>query len=150
MARVKIVFPKEELPFSTQLTVLVQHINYGGHLGNDAVLALVHEARIRYLRHLGCSELDAFGAGLIMTDAALVYRGEGFQGDLLDLSVGPSDLTTRGFDLLYKISCVRKGISISIADVKTAMLCFDYKNRKPVAMPAVLREKLQKEVSGVM
>ena len=52
MARLTLDLPSR-FPFSTELEVQVGHINYGGHLGNDSMLSLVHEARVRYLRHLG-------------------------------------------------------------------------------------------------
>ena len=48
MARVKLEIP-ELLPFATELEVRVGDVNYGGHLGNDALLGLLHEARIRFL-----------------------------------------------------------------------------------------------------
>ncbi len=146
MARIRIDFPEEELSFTTRLPVLIQHVNYGGHLGNDAILSLVHECRIRYLQHLGCSELDAFGTGLIMTDSAIIFRGEGFYGDGLEVAVGAGDLTSRGFDLFYKMHCEREGNNILIAEVKTGMLCFDYKTRKPAIMPEILRKKLRGEI----
>lgn len=142
MARVKINFPEKKSAFSTQIPVLIQHVNYGGHLGNDAILSIVHEARLRFLQHLGCSEADAFGTGLIMTDAVVVYKGEGFQGDVLDVSVVAHELSSRGFELYYRLTCNRDGVEKNIAEVKTGMLCFDYANRKPLLMPEMLRKKL--------
>ena len=121
---------------------MVQHINYGGHLGNDAVLALTHEARIRFLRQLGCSELDAFGSGLIMTDAAVVYQGEGFLGDTLEAAIWVEALSSRGFELYYRFTCERAQTQHPIALVKTGMLCFDYNSRRPVHLSEGLREQL--------
>ncbi len=142
MARIKLIFPDKEPSFSTQVPVLVQHINYGGHLGNDAILSVIHEARLRFFQHLGCNETDAFGTGLIMTDAAVIYRGEGFQGDLLHITIVSDDWSSRGFDLYYRISCNREGKEVPIAEVKTGMLCFDYATRKPARIPEKLKEKL--------
>lgn len=142
MSRVKITFPDKKPSFSTQIPVLIQHINYGGHLGNDAILSVVHEARLRFFQHLGFSEIDAFGTGLIMTDSVVIYQGEGFPGDLLTITVVLHDLSSRGFDLYYRITCDREGQEIPIAEVKTGILCFDYTIRKPVSISEQLREKL--------
>lgn len=141
MPRIKINCPKEPA-FSTSIPVLVEHVNYGGHLGNDAVLSIAHEARIRFLKSLGCDELDAFGTGLIMTDAAVVYKSEGFQGDMLTVALVAYDISSLGFDLYYHISCERDGQKKCIAEVKTGMLCFDYERRKPMRLPEELREQL--------
>ncbi len=141
MARVKIERP-ENIAFSTRIPVLVQHVNYGGHLSNDAVLAIAHEARIRFLRTFECTEMDAFGAGLIMKDAAVVYKNEGFQGELLTVEVAASDSSGIGFDLYYRMSTMKSEKEVLIAEVKTGMVCFDYDKRKPVRIPGELKIKL--------
>ena len=69
MARIKIVVP-DEFVFSTELPLYIQHINYGQHLDNAALLMLVAEARVRFFRHFGWSELDVDGVGIVVADAA--------------------------------------------------------------------------------
>ena len=44
--------------FSVILPVWVSHINYGQHLAHDALIGLLHEARVRWLSSLSLSELD--------------------------------------------------------------------------------------------
>jgi len=75
MARIKIELPGKFI-FKTEITIRVSDLNYGGHLGNDSVLSICHEARLRFLKHLGYSELDVEGSGIIMSDAAIQYKGE--------------------------------------------------------------------------
>ena len=65
MARIRIEMP-EQFPFSTQLPVRITDINYGGHGGNDAILGMIHERRMQYLRSLGYSEMEFEGVGMIM------------------------------------------------------------------------------------
>ena len=60
MARIKIDLPSL-FAFSTTLRVRVSDINYGGHLGNDALLSMLHDARLQYLQAMDYSEL-AFGS----------------------------------------------------------------------------------------
>jgi hypothetical protein len=45
MPRLKLELPAG-FPFRTTLTVRVTDLNYGNHLGNDALLGLLHEARV--------------------------------------------------------------------------------------------------------
>ena len=51
MPRVKLFKPKS-FDFETILYLRIYDINYGGHMGNDAVLRLAHEARIKFLNSL--------------------------------------------------------------------------------------------------
>jgi 4-hydroxybenzoyl-CoA thioesterase len=128
MARIRIDLP-ETFEFSTRIPVRVDDINYGGHLANDAVLSLVHEARVRWIRSLGfASELDVAGAGLIMADAAVVYRAEGKHGMDLRVDVALAEVGSRGFDLVYRL--VDEASGSEIAQVKTGMLWFDYAARR--------------------
>ena len=60
MPRIRLELP-DRFHFRTSLTVRVTDLNYGRHLGNDAVLGLLHEARVRFLRSLGYAELDVEG-----------------------------------------------------------------------------------------
>lgn len=69
---------KLELPnrfqFTTDLNVRIGDINYGGHLGNDAMLSLIHEARVQFLKRLRYAEHNIEGVGIIMADAVVVYK----------------------------------------------------------------------------
>jgi len=132
MARVQIELPGSWL-FRTRMDVRVTDVNYGGHLGNDRVLGLAHEARVRLLASCGLSEKDVGGVGLIMADAALVFRGEAFLGDELDVAVGAIEVRRSSFDLVYLLT--RPTDAVEIALVKTGMVCFDYSLRKVSRLP---------------
>lgn len=126
-----------ELPghrdFTTRVTVAIGDINYGGHLGNDAVLRLAQEARIRFLATFNASELDVEGRGIIMADAAVMYRAEAFHGNELDIHVAVADLNRSGCDFLYQL--VRVSDGREIARVKTGIVFFDYAARKVARVP---------------
>ncbi len=139
MARVQIELPQSWF-FRVRLAVRVTDVNYGGHLGNDRVLGLAHEARVRWLASCGLSEKDVGGVGLIMADAALVFRGEAFLGDELDVEIGAVEVRRSGFDLVYRL--VRPADGAEIALVKTGMVCFDYSARKVARLPRVLAQCL--------
>ncbi|HLA68382.1 MAG TPA: thioesterase family protein [Bacteroidota bacterium] len=136
MPRIKFDLPNK-FHFSTEIPVRIGDINYGGHLGNDAVLSLAHEARVRFFRHHGWTELDVEGASIIMADAAIMFKAEAFYGDVLIVEVAVDDLTDLSCDLLYKFT--NKESRKEIARVKTGIVFFDYTSRKPIRMPESFR-----------
>lgn len=142
MARVQIELPQAWF-FSARLAVRVTDVNYGGHLGNDRVLGLAHEARVRWLASCGLSEKDVGGVGLIMADAALVFRGEAFLGDELDVELGAVETRRSSFDLVYRLTRPADGAEIAL--VKTGMVCFDYAARKVARLPQELARCLGSE-----
>ena len=101
MARIKLILP-EKFNFSTQLDIRITDINYGGHLGNDSVLGMIHEARIRLLADKGFSESDIDGIGIIMLDSVINYSSEGFYGDKLRIDVTVDEITNSGCDIFYR------------------------------------------------
>ena len=122
----------ERYAFNTQIPVRIYDVNYGNHLGNDAIVSIMQEARLQFLKSIGCSELDLFGASLIQADTAVVYKSEGFYGDVLTVDVQPAEFTKAGFDLYYRI---RNQNYKLVANAKTGMVCFDYNARKIVPVP---------------
>lgn len=137
MPRVEIELPERFL-FRTELPLRIDDINYGGHLGNDAVLSLVHEARVRFFREHGWRELAIEGTvGIILVDAALMYRAEGTYGMTLAIEVAAADVRSRGCDLLYRLADASTGQEIARA--KTGVAFFDYTSRRVVSMPRSFR-----------
>jgi acyl-CoA thioesterase FadM len=143
MTRVKIKFPEHNPLYIATILVRIGDINYGGHLGNDSILSIMHEARMLWLGSKGYTELDAAGPSLIMADVMIAYKNEGFYGDELAVQLYAENVSARTFDLLYRITTVRDGLSIDIAHGKTGMVCFDYDLRKVVGMSEGLRMLLQ-------
>ncbi len=145
MARIKLTLP-ENFSFSTSIPVRITDINYGGHVGNDTILSLLHEARMQYLQSLGYSELDFAGTGLIMRDVAIEYKNELFYGTELKAYVAAGDFSHAGFDLVYELLIDKDGKEVTIAAAKTGMVCFDYTHRKIVPVPEEAVQKLQNVV----
>lgn len=136
MARIKLSLP-ENFPFSTQFPVRITDINYGNHLGNDAVLGLLHEARMQFLHSVGYSELNLAGVGMIMADVAIEFKAEAFYGEVLKAYVAAGEFTKIGFDIYYKL--VKGEAETVVALAKTGMVCFDYEKRKVAAVPEEVR-----------
>ena len=134
MERIKLILP-ETFAFSTTLQIRITDINYGGHVGNDTFLALVHEARQQYLTHYGYSELIIENVSLIMADSAIEYRQELSYGDKVKISVQATGFDRLGFDIFYLIELIKDDKLIIAGKVKTGMISFDYNVKKKVPLP---------------
>jgi acyl-CoA thioesterase FadM len=137
MARIKLNIP-HALPFSTDFRVRIADINYGQHLGHPELLALVHEARVRFLAHYGFSEMDVEGVGIMMIDSAIVLKAETLHGVALQVDVGVTDLYRCGCDVVYRVT--DKGTGKEVAHVKTGIVFFDYEQRKLMPVPEGFRK----------
>jgi acyl-CoA thioesterase FadM len=137
MPRVRLK-PLGHYPFNTQIAVRVTDLNYGGHLGNDSLLSLVHEARVAFLSSHGLSEIDCGGVSLTMGDAAIVYQGEAYAGDDLNIEVAAGEPSESGFRLFYRLT--RASDRAKIALVETGMVCFDYRAKKIMPLPKVVAD----------
>lgn len=144
MPRATIEMP-DTFHFSTRLTVRITDINYGSHLGNDTILAYVHEARLRFLSHYGFSEKDVDGAGIIMADAVIVYKSQAYYGDSLLIQIAVSDLSKRACDFIYKIT--RETDGKEIARIKTRIAFFDYQKNSTIPIPDKFRSIFQTPTS---
>ncbi len=142
MGRVKIKFPNENPLYIATIPVRIGDVNYGGHVGNDAVLSIIHEARMMMLSSRNYSEMNAGGNSMIMADVMISYKGESFYGDVLTIRIYAEEITDRTFDLLYQIYTLRNGLNSDIAHAKTGMVCFDYEARKLAQMTDELKRFL--------
>lgn len=141
MNRIKVDLPDQFL-FKTEIAVRITDLNYGGHVGNDAMLSLVHEARVQFFMSEGFkSELDIMGLGVIMADVAMQFKGEGFYGNIFEVYVTVGGLSSSGFDLYYKF--IEQDSRREVLKVKTGMVLFDYKNRKIATLPEELKNRWQ-------
>ncbi|CDH45718.1 acyl-CoA thioesterase [Candidatus Contendibacter odensensis] len=126
MARIKLELPAN-FPFSTELRVRITDVNYGGHMGNDALLGLLHEARVQFLAHYGLSELDIGGVGIIMADSVIVYKSEAFPAETLVIAVAVADFNRCGCDFIYRVT--EKTSDREVARAKTGIVFFNYQQR---------------------
>lgn len=139
MARIKLDLP-ESYSFETSVKVRISDINYGGHLGNDSVLSIMHEARFRFFKSLGYQdELSIEGVGTIQADTAIVYKGEAFHGDDITVRIAIQDITRKSFDVFYFLSCDGK----EIARAKTGIAMFNYQLGKVCSIPEHFLSKIQ-------
>jgi len=137
MARIKIILP-EKFNFSTFMNVRITDINYGGHLGNDSVLGIIHEARVRLLTDKGFSEGDIDGVGILMMDAVINFSSEGFYGDKLRIDVAVDEITNAGCDIYYRF--VNVANDKVIVKAKTNIAFYNYESKKVTKTPKVFSD----------
>ena len=137
MPRLKLT-PLDSYSFSCGMTVRTTDLNYGGHLGNDRLVSLIHEARVAFLESHGLSELDFGGASLILGDAAIVYQAEAYAGDHLEFEVAAAEPTRWGFRIFYRVTRPADGRAIAL--VENGMACFDYQSRKIATLPSAVKD----------
>jgi acyl-CoA thioesterase FadM len=139
MARVHIEMP-ERFIYRFEVPLRTSDINYGGHLGHDSVLSLTQEARASLLASWGYSEADLGGAGLIIADAALVYKSEAFYGEVLIIDVAVGNWGSRSCDMFYRITEKKTGREVALA--KTGIVFYDYGRRKTSPVPEGFRTRV--------
>lgn len=131
MARIKIDIPQPIIA-EIKIPVRITDINYGNHLGNDALVSILHEARVNWLSQLNYTELNIGGAGVIMSDLGIEYKNEAFYGDQLTVKIAVGEISTVSFELYYHVINQH---GKEIAKAKTGMVCYDYGKKKVTAVP---------------
>lgn len=142
MGRIKIAIPSAPCKATITIPVRITDLNYGSHVGNDAVVSILHEARMQFLATYGFSEMEAGGTSLIMSDLAVSYKHESFYGDILSVKVFVGEISRAGFELYYQIFTLRNEKELLIAEARTGMVCFNYTLKKVESVPDALKEVL--------
>lgn len=142
MDRVRLDLPKS-FHYATEIRVRTTDLNYGGHLGNDTVLSLLQEARLRFFKAHGFSEqhfIKVDGYGIIISDAVIVYKSQAFYADLLAIEIAVANLGIHGCDLFYRMTNKENGKEVVRA--KTGIVFYDYETQKIAKMPDRVRAVL--------
>ncbi|KPQ27137.1 MAG: putative thioesterase [Marinobacter excellens HL-55] len=139
MARIKLEFPDNAFCFETRMPVRITDINGANHLGNDALISMLSEARAQFLVEYGIEEADQNGMGIIVTDLATMYQGESFYPDMLRFEVGLLDFNKYGGDFVFRVTKAETGQSVAMA--KYGFVFFNYQTREVTPMPESFRAR---------
>lgn len=132
MARIEIEMT-ENIVFETELAIRISDLNYTNHVGNDAFVSIIHEARVKFLENFGFSEIDVDGKGLIVSDLAVSYKSLSFYGDKLKFEIGAGDFNKYGCDIFYRVTNTKTNNLVLLA--KTGIVFFDYAKNKITTTP---------------
>ncbi|MEO7444625.1 MAG: thioesterase family protein [Ferruginibacter sp.] len=140
MKKIIVEYPGNTL-FTASIPVRITDLNYGKHVGNDAVISLLHEARMQWLGSGGFKdELNVGGAGLIMAGLMVEYKQEIFYGDILTIDMAIGEQRPVAFNLYYEARVNRKDEDILVTRAVTAMVTYNYSQKKAVPVPVDLKK----------
>ena len=122
MARTIIDFPEEKVFFSYELSVRISDENYFGHLGHDALVTMIHEARAQLFIANGFKEDDTEGCACIVSDLSVVYRSEAHFPQKLLVELAAGDFEIYGCELYYRVT--QAGTNTVVALAKTGHVFF--------------------------
>lgn len=142
MPRIKLEIP-EKIMAVVRIPVRISDINYGNHVGNDAFVSLIHEARMQWLNGHNYNEMDIEGTGLIMSELVIEFKKEAFYGDLIEIRILAGETTRVGFELFYQLLSVQDKVPLLLANAKTGMVCYHYEEKRVAAIPVALRNILE-------
>ena len=138
MARIKIKLPSKTIG-SFIIPVRITDINYGNHVGNNALVEIIHEARVQFLKQHNFTELDIADTALIMNELLVEFKNESFYNDLLEIKISSGEISKKSFELFYLITVLRNEKVITIAQAKTGMVCYNYQQKKVEMLPEKLK-----------
>jgi len=133
----------EKFPFETIIPIRITDLNYGGHVGNDTFLTLIHEARVQFLNNFGFNEIDIDGVGIIMNEAELSFKNEIFYGSNILAKVAVSNIGKTSCDFLYLLTDSKTGKDIAYA--RTGAVFFDYSKKKISRTPEKFKSQFKKK-----
>ena len=140
MSRVKLA-PQNHYQSIYETTVEVTDLNYGNHLGNDALVGIIHRARVHFLHRLGASEknLGDGKTGILLADLIVNYKGESFLFDKLGVESSIGEVSSKGFRMFHRITAEQDRL---IALVETGIVAFNYHKRKVARIPESFVSKI--------
>jgi acyl-CoA thioester hydrolase len=141
MARIKIEMP-DQFSFTTVIPVRITDLNYGGHVGNDNILSIIHEARVQFLKNAGYEEMNLGGLGLIMSDVAIEFKTELFYGDAIIARVKAGEFSRVSFSIFYRLEKREGDRNLLLVAARTGMVCYDYGSKKMASVPEEVKKRL--------
>lgn len=125
--------------FETTVPILVNHLNYGNHLGYDLILSILQEARIRWLKSIdkNASEINIQdNIGWLVKRVELDILSEAYHGDLLRVSLFVNEYKKSHFTLQYDVENINK--KNKLCQSKTQQVCYDFTTGKVSRIPDTL------------
>jgi acyl-CoA thioesterase FadM len=139
VARIKLSFPDDVFCFETRMPVRITDINGANHLGNDALISMLSEARAQFLVSYGIEEASKDGTGIIVTDLATMYQSESFFPEMLRFEVGVMDFNKYGGDFVFRVTKAESGQPVALA--KYGFVFFNYHRKEVVQVPESFRSR---------
>ncbi|SNY96795.1 acyl-CoA thioesterase [Halomonas sp. hl-4] len=140
MERVQLDFPDEAIIHRHALSVRVTDMNYGRHLGHDALVSLLHEARIQAFAALDLPEWDMGGYPSVVVDLAVQYQSEARWPDALVVDTAVPTSEGKALTIYQHLAHAESGKPVATARVN--QLLIDKASGRPVAVPEAVVQAL--------
>lgn len=140
MERVRLEFPETDICHRHPLSVRITDMNYGHHLGHDAVVSLMHEARVQALASLGLSEGDMGGYPCVAADLAVQYQAESRWPDALVVDTAIPAPSRKAITVYHRLR--RESDGRTVATARLNLMLVDPDAGRPVLVPAALADRL--------
>ncbi len=139
MPRIKLT-EKSAYSFSTNCTVRLDDINFGGHVDNATLVIFLNEARVRYLKQFGSSGWDMGDGttGIIIGDLSINYKSEIFYGNEITIDCEIDEIEEKSFRMFYRVR--NNGATAAIAE--SGIVGLNLKEKKTGKIPDVFIEKI--------
>jgi len=140
MERVRLSFPEKDVMHRHSLTVRITDMNYGRHLGHDALISLLHEARVAALASRELREWDLGGYPCVAADLAVQYQAEARWPDLLVVETAIPEPGRKAITVYHRL--LREADGATVASARINLMLVDPEDGRPVAIPADVRDAL--------
>ncbi|AQU83052.1 MULTISPECIES: acyl-CoA thioesterase [unclassified Halomonas] len=140
MERVTLDFPAAAVIHCHPLTVRVTDMNYSRHLGHDALVSLLHEARVHAFAALGLPEWDMQGYSSVVVDLAVQYQHEARWPDALVIETAVPEPDGKALTIYQRIRNPEANKVVATARVNQLLL--DLSTGRPVDVPEKVRQAL--------
>ncbi|MCL7929560.1 acyl-CoA thioesterase [Halomonas llamarensis] len=147
MERVTLDFPGEALIHRHPLAVRVTDMNYGRHLGHDALVSLLHEARLQALLALDLPEWDLAGYPSVVVDLAVQYQSEAHCPDMLVVETAVPMPAGKALTVYHRV--LKQDSEQVVATARLNLLLIDPAQGRPVAIPEAVTQALASAQSKV-
>lgn len=131
----------EILPFRTAITVYINDLVGGVHVGNHVLISYLNESQMRLLQQMGFPTLTVDRAFAINAEAHVRYLAEVRYGDPLEVHAGVARLDADGFDLAFRMVKTSTGKAVLCA--RFGMTFVDLDTGRKVPVPEKFRTAAQ-------
>lgn len=113
-----------------------------GHVNNAVYVTYLEVARQQYWKRLEQdTSHDYTRVPFILAHVTIDFRSEALVSEVLVIGMGCSWIGNRSFGFEYEIREKRSGRRV--VDAKTVQVCYDYVEKRSIAVPETLRRALE-------
>lgn len=131
----------------TPIQLRFKDIDALGHVNNANHLSFFELARINYFNDVISADIDWENEGMILARVTVDYKQPVLLQDKIVVYTGLVKTGNTSFELEYKLVREEKDGSETIMSVGTSVIvCYNYKEKKPVKIPELWIEKMKQEL----